>query len=88
MRYLNNIFYFLKYTDEYVIDTHNRNAKPLAEILYFEPYMRLQSGTLQKIFDEGKQNDDLDVALLHDFSLDYQGYAKFFQEMLLEGYRG
>ena len=73
------------FIDRFVMDTHNRNLWQLTDILYFDPYMRLHSDTLQKICDEGKQDEDLTEDLLLDFSYDYLDCADMFQEMLLEG---
>lgn len=73
------------FVDQFVMDTHNSNLWQLTEILYFDPYMRLHSYTLQKICDEGKQAEDLTEDLLLDFSYDYVSDAHIFQEMLLEG---
>ena len=58
--------------------------KELSEILYFDPYMRLHSEILYKIFDKRRSAKELREDLLLDFSHDYANDAAKFEEILLE----
>ena len=56
----------------------------LANILYFDPYMYLNSDTLEKLFDPMNQDQELKEDLLLEFSEDYPNDAAKFKEILLE----
>ena len=58
--------------------------EPLANILYFDPYMCLNSGTLRKLFDTVNQDEELLEDLLLEFSEDYPNDADKFKEILLD----
>lgn len=66
------------------MDTHNTNVEPLANILYFDPYMYLNSATLGKLFDPTNQDQELLEDLLLEFSEDYPNDADKFKEILLD----
>lgn len=72
-----------------MIDTLNTNAEPLTKILHFDPYMCLNSETLDKLFDPRNQDQELSQDLLMDFSRDYPSDrdADMFQEILLDDSR-
>ena len=65
---------------------HRKSVKALNKILGFDPYINLCSLTLQVIFDEGRQNDDVAEDLILNYSYDYSEDAKAFQDILLNGY--
>jgi hypothetical protein len=56
----------------------------LANILYFDPYMYLNSETLRKLFDPMNQDQALLEDLLLEFSDDYPNDADKFKEILLD----
>ena len=60
--------------------------KALNKILEFDPYVNLCSLTLQAIFDEGRQNDEVTEELIRNYSHDYSGDAKTFREIFSNGY--
>ena len=75
--------YFLA-TDRFLIDTLNTSMEPLANVLYFDPYMNLNLGTLRTLFDPTNQNEELKEDLLLEFSEDYPNDADKFKGILLE----
>ena len=78
---------YISLTDRFVIDTLRQNAEPLTTILHFDPYMSLNSETLEKLFDSTNQDQLLSEDLLFDFSRDYPDDADKFQEILLDDSR-
>ena len=70
-----------------IAESTNRNGvKALNKILEFDPYVNLCSLTLQAIFDEGRQNDEVTEELIRNYSHDYSGDAKTFREIFSNGY--
>ncbi len=60
--------------------------KALNAIVKIDPYINLCSVTLQLMFDEGRQNNDVTEDFILNYSYDYSEDAKTFQEILLNGY--
>ena len=69
------------------MDTRHTNVERLTDILHFDPYMCLNSNTLEKLFDPMNQDKELSEDLLLDFSKDYPDAASTFHEILLDGSR-
>ena len=61
--------------------------RELSEILYFDPYMRLSSETLNILTDKHHNTEELREDFLLDFSHDYADDANKFAEILLEDHR-
>ena len=78
---------FSLFTVRFAIDTLRQNAESLTSILHFDPYMYLNSETLEKLFDPTNQNQELSEDLLFDFARDYPDDADKFQEILLDDSR-
>ena len=79
---------FFSSTDRYVIDIGSTNIESLTTIIYFDPYMYLKKDTLQRLFDQESQDEDLTEDLIFDFSISYYDAADTFQEILTKGYHG
>ena len=59
----------------------------LDRILHFDPYMYLNSETLEMLFGPMSQAQELSESLLLDFSENYPNDADKFQEILLDNSR-
>lgn len=74
-------------TDRFITDTLNQNMESLDRILHFDPYMYLNSETLEMLFGPMSQAQELSESLLLDFSENYPNDADKFQEILLDNSR-
>ena len=78
--------FFYRIADHLIESANKKSVTALNEILGFDPYVNLCSLTLQVIFDDGRQNDDVTEDFILNYSYDYSEDAIAFQDVLLNGY--